>query len=120
MLSDSQLTSGSASVYTVANEHGTIHWRAGSGGNVELLYLRIRDNCQRQGHGTELLRTLVRSVNPYATVYGFTRVSNTAAQAFYRKHGFSLTVVDGVYDDGHAVLFSARHSDLAKRLLDDS
>lgn len=98
---------------------GWIVWRTGTGGNAELLHLRVR----RPGHGvaTELVKLMLAKLKerpPYATVFGFTRVGNESAHGFYRWAGFSLTEVGGVYDDGRAVVFSARYDDLCHRFLD--
>lgn len=43
---------------------------------------------QRQGIGTQLLKTLQRQLPPNTTLYVDTKVSNTRAQLWYRTHGF--------------------------------
>lgn len=42
---------------------------------------------------------------PYYSVFGFTRVSNEEAHAFYQALGFELQEIHGVYKDGRAILF---------------
>lgn len=100
----------------IMTEDGSmIRWRNGTGGNLELTYLKT--TVARQGIGRKLFRVLLeRNLKspPYATVYGFTRVANVDAQAFYRAMGFTLTTVRGVYDDGEAFVFSARYDDLCQ------
>lgn len=49
---------------------------------------------------------------PYHSVFGFTRVSNLEAQAFYGQLGFNLTKIEGVYADGHCILFHQSFSNL--------
>jgi ribosomal protein S18 acetylase RimI-like enzyme len=96
--------------------NGFIVWRVGTGGNVEILHLKTE--TARQKTGTHLLKTMLERLKerpPYATIFGFSRVSNEAAHAFYRAMGFELTRVKGVYDEGAAVVFSARYSDLMER-----
>lgn len=98
---------------------GYLVWRVGTGGNVEILHLRIHK--PGEGHGRRMLGAMLRCLStspPYATVFGFTRTGNTAAQAFYRDVGFTLTPVYGVYDEGDAVVFSARYSKLLEKLKD--
>lgn len=100
-----------------ATNEGYIVWRRGSGDNVELLH--IRAYRKQQGVGKRLLLHMVKELQndpPYKTVFGFTRISNDAARAFYLSLGFTLTEVDGVYADGRAVLFSQSYESLVTRL----
>lgn len=95
----------------ITSEDGIIAWRRGTGGNVELTYILVKSEARRAGQGRSLFRamlTALRSDPPYATVYGFTRTSNTAAREFYLSLGFTLSEVAGVYADGSAVVFSGR------------
>lgn len=94
---------------------GWVAWERGTGGNVELSYLKARD--PGNGGGTRLLRAMLAALRrdpPYHTVYGFTRTCNLDAQAFYRAMGFTLSPVVGVYKDGGAVVFSAPYEDLCR------
>ena len=90
-----------------------IVWRRGTGDNVELLHLySIGD-----GWGLRLLCQMLEVLQhtpPYATVFGFTRAGNAKARAFYERTGFTLTEVAGVYDEGRAVVFSARYDELCR------
>jgi ribosomal protein S18 acetylase RimI-like enzyme len=100
----------------ILDEDGLLAWRRGTGDNVEITYLRVYE--QGQGCGRRLLGKMVdrlRERPPYATVFGFTRTSNTGAQVFYEKMGFTLSPVRGVYADGSAVVFSANYADLLER-----
>ena len=86
---------------------GTIVWRTGTGGNVEILDIRAK--TYGEGKGRELLSQLLHSLKscpPYATVFGFSRVGNADAHMFYCTMGFDLSRVDGVYADGEAIVFS--------------
>lgn len=101
---------------SIENEFGYIVWRVGTGGNVELLH--ISASKIRQGYGTQLVKQMVFALNenpPYHTVFGFTRTVNNTAIQFYESLGFRLTLVEGVYRDGHAILFSQPYEDLLKR-----
>lgn len=95
---------------------GYIVWRRGTGDNVEITHLRAYR--PHNGAGRRLLRIMLHDLRenpPYATVFGFTRQSNTQACNFYAKMGFELTVVKGVYADGTAVVFSAPYRTLLER-----
>lgn len=102
-------------VETVKVNNGIIMWRLGSGDNAELLNLRVTK--PRQGTGRLLLCEMLRRLlqePPYATVFGFTRVSNTVAQEFYKAMGFELSHVKGVYADGEAIVFSQTFKELLR------
>ena len=89
------------------DEDGYIVWRRGTGDNVELLHIKATE--LRHGIGKRLLREMLKRLNkrpPYCTVFGFTRIENKISHAFYKAMGFDLTIVKGVYQDGHAVVFS--------------
>lgn len=100
-----------ARVEYLETPNGYITWRYGTGMNVELLH--VRSTCP--GEGTALVVKMLETLKtspPYATVFGFTRTCNKAAQKFYQKLGFTLSAVVGVYADGDAVLFSANYDAL--------
>lgn len=90
-------------------ELGFIVWRNGTGGNVELLH--IRTFSKRRGFGRRLFYGMLKqleddsSQTPYHSVYGFTRVSNSEARAFYGELGFCLVWTYGVYASQDAILF---------------
>ena len=99
----------------IQDSTGWIVWRVATGRNMELLHLRT--HVRQQGHGRDLIRSMLRAMRtsgrePYATIFGFTRVANVGSQAFYEAMGFTCTKVAGVYDDGEAILFSARYDHL--------
>lgn len=103
----------------ISTPEGYIVWRVGTGGNAELLHIRAYE--KRRGVGRKLVRTMVellKTTPPYAEVFGFTRVVNEAAHAFYTTLGFKLSLVSGVYKDGKAVLFSQPYESLLQRFAD--
>jgi len=98
-------------------ELGEIVWRYGTGANVELL--EIHAVPRGKGYGRALVYTMLvtlRDDPPYHSVFGFTRVSNEEARAFYAALGFRLHEVPGVYADGRAVLFEAPYADLVREM----
>lgn len=108
-----ELLEASRAVDFVRTDAGYIVWRFGTGANIELLHLRVEPNARRCGQGTALwhqMLTRLQERPPYATVYGFTRLDNAVAHAFYQRQGFVLQTVSGIYDAGQAVLFSQRFS----------
>lgn len=100
-------------LHHIHDETGFIVWRRATGGNVELLHLKVEQ--PGHGHGKRLLLGMIRELRktpPYETVFGFTRSINDDAQSFYARMGFTLSRVTGVYRDGEAILFSQRYQDL--------
>ena len=98
-------------IHEILNTDGYIAWRVGTGENVELLYIK----SEMPGGGSRLLTAMVDALRinpPYCTVFGFTRCCNDVAHAFYRKWGFALSRVKGVYSDGEAIVFSTKYTDL--------
>lgn len=96
---------------------GWIMWRYGTGGNVELTDIHTTE--RGKGHGRQLFYVMLdalRADPPYYSVFGFTRVSNEEARAFYAALGFRLHEVPGVYADGRAVLFEAPYADLVREM----
>lgn len=101
--------------YIYRRGEGFIAWRRGTGDNVELLH--IKTLVKKQGIGRKLVYAMLeylRECPPYHSVFGFTRVDNEEARAFYGALGFSLQEIAGVYADGRAILFYAPY----KRLLE--
>lgn len=87
-------------------ERGFIVWRQGTGDNTELLHIKAAE--LRRGHGRWLVYRMLEHLErepPYHSVYGYTRVSNRRAQAFYESLGFRCQRLEGIYRDGQAVLF---------------
>ncbi len=104
-------------VESFQRDEGDIVWRPGTGGNAELLYIHTTEHGK--GYGRALVYMMLddlKSDPPYHSVFGFTRVSNEEARAFYAALGFRLHEVPGVYADGRAVLFEAPYADLVKEM----
>lgn len=104
-------------VHSYHDDTGFITWRKGTGGNVELLNIAVYQ--PGQGHGKNLLRKMLSqllSEPPFCTVFGFTRVANLSSRKFYESAGFDLQHVNGVYNDGEAILFNARFTHLVSNL----
>jgi len=92
-----------------SKDDGFIVWRMGTGMNVELLHIRAAE--PRNGQGTKLFGHMLNRLEkephmtPYHSVYGFTRLSNERAVEFYRAMGFNFQYVNGLYQEGEAILF---------------
>jgi hypothetical protein len=105
--------SGWMDVHYIRCEEGYICWRYGTGGNVEITHIK----GAKSGSGRKLLVNMLYELldqPPYHTVFGFTRIDNSKARAFYERCGFILSNVEGVYKDGLATVFSATFEDLCK------
>lgn len=100
----------------IADEDGIIAWRRGTGDNVELTYILVKNKCQ--GEGTRLFIRMLNKLAvqpPYYTVYGFTRLGNEAAITFYESLGFVVRQCLPVYRDGGTVMFCAPYEELVAR-----
>ena len=98
---------------------GYVVWRTGTGDNTELLHVHTDRAVKGRGCGRKLVYEMLdrlRDEPPYWSVFGFTRVSNDEARAFYAALGFNLHEVPGVYADGRAVLFEAPYAELVRRM----
>lgn len=89
--------------YIYKEDKGYIVWRLGTGDNVELLH--IRTFKKGLGYGRQLFYGMLNGVKTYYSVFGFTRVGNQEAHAFYGALGFNLQTVSGLYQEGSAILF---------------
>lgn len=92
----------------------------GTGGNYEIRDISVEADKRRTGLGTLLFKDLTKCLTidpPYHSIFGFTRVSNEGAQAFYRSLGFTLTRVSGIYEEGEAIVFSIPFEALKARFL---
>lgn len=103
---------------SIDNEHGYIVYRLGTGDNLEILHIRAHE--QGHGHGVELIREMLsriklENMEPYHSVFGFTKIDNTNAQDFYRYLGFILNHCQHVYQDG-AFVFSIPYTDLIESI----
>ena len=87
-------------------DQGFIVWRLGTGNNVELLH--IKTFKKGKGYGRKLFYTMLDGLKqdlPYHSIFGFTRVGNSEARAFYGALGFWLQPVTGLYQEGSCILF---------------
>ena len=103
--------------YFYLPNQGFIVWRMGTGENVELLHIQTFE--KGKGHGRKLFYSMLEDMvdsRPYYSVFGFTRISNEEAQAFYGALGFDLQEVRGVYKDGGAILFSQNYEILVEKM----
>ena len=99
--------------YLIHNDIGLIAWQVSTGENVELLFIEVAE--QRKGYGTELVKRMCEKINPYNSVFVFTRSANEQAVAFYKSLGFDGTYIDGLYKEG-AILFVANYEKLCQTL----
>lgn len=86
-----------------AEQRGKLVWRVAAGYTAEICHLQIhREEDRRRGWGTLLLREGLADISAFfaeylshtlRSVFLFTRVSNTAARAFYRACGFQEAVL---------------------------
>ena len=100
-------------INTIEQDNGYIIWRRATGDNVEILHLRV--SSPGKGIGRELVNRMLKELlenPPYATLFGFTRISNEISQKFFTALGFELSEVKGVYADGSAILFSQTYKTL--------
>lgn len=102
---------------TIHDEDGIVAWRRGTGDNVELTYILVKN--KRRGEGKRLfVRMLNRLAQqpPYHTVYLFTRSSNKEACLFYISLGFqgNCTPVS-IYKNDATMLFVAPYEYLVMR-----
>lgn len=85
---------------------GFVVWRRGTGDNVELLHIRTFN--PGRGDGRRLFHIMLNRLAtrpPYHSIFGFTRVGNEEAKAFYGALGFHLQIVEGLYAEGRATIF---------------
>lgn len=108
--------------YLFYPDRGFIVWRLGTGENVELLHIKTQETRKGQGRGLlyEMLEEL-KSSPPYHSIFGFTRVSNQRAIDFYLAMGFNVQQIEGLYQDGQAVMFWQQYGVLleAKRIYEN-
>ena len=81
-------------IYT---DNGYIVWQMSTGGNVEILFIEVRN--PGEGYATELVRRMCEKVSPYNSVFVFRLASNETAGYFYRKLGFEETLIRGLYTE---------------------
>ncbi len=83
-------------------DYGYIAWQIGTGENVEILFIEVRES--RKGYGSRLLKAMKNEIHPYHSVYVFRRAINTDAGKFYRALGFTETRIKNLYKNEDAVL----------------
>lgn len=102
--------------YIYNPQKGFIVWRLGTGQNYELLHIKTFE--KKKGYGKELVLGMLdrlRENPPYYSVFGFTRVNNYEAHAFYKALGFRIENVTGLYKHGECRLFWAPFNELINK-----
>ena len=82
-----------------------VKWRIGMAGTAELFDIAV--NTERGiGIGTRLVEILIDQLHDLNihTLYAFCRDDNEEAIKFYKKLGFTVSVVHKFYKSGNAVL----------------
>lgn len=96
----------------LTSDHGFIFWQVTTGENVEIMFISVDE--PRKGYGTELIRLMCERIQPYNSVIVFTRENNREARAFYEKLGFKGVIVDNLYKNEKAVLYTILFKELKK------
>jgi len=110
---DLRLSLGYFNVHGLFKDHGYIVWRVGTGENVEILFI------EGPGHGKELVKEMVEILEqtpPYNSIFVFRREQNEIAGKFYRKLGFTETVIPDLYKGENAVLATINFEKLKQNL----
>lgn len=92
------------------HDWGYIAWQMGTGENVEILFLEVKE--PRKGYGRALVQEMKKRITPYHSVYVFRRAINEDAGKFYRALGFTETLVKGLYRNEDSVLGVIAYKDL--------
>lgn len=82
--------------------YGYIVWQCSTGENYEILFIEVAE--PRKGHGTRLIKEMMKLIKPYHSIFVFRRACNEEAGKFYRSLGFQETIIKGLYKDEDAVL----------------
>lgn len=93
-------------------DNGYIVWRLGTGGNIELLHIRVFE--LRKGYATMLVRMMLEELKqhpPYHSVFGFAVASKPDIGEIYRHLGFETETIVGMYQSGGTIVF---HQEYAK------
>ena len=98
----------------IYHKDGYIVWQTSTGENVQILFIEVK--TPRNGVGTSLLRDMCESINPYHSVFVVRRATNEAAGKFYRKVGFTETLIKGLYKGEDAVLATISFEQLKKNV----
>lgn len=110
---DAKVNPYSRIFYRHIDDLGYIVWRIGTGDNVELLHIHTIE--KGKGYGRKLFYMMLDDLQacpPYHSIFGFTRVLNDDAMAFYGALGFELQEIRGLYRDGRAILFTQSYTRL--------
>ena len=79
----------------IYHDYGYIAWQMSTGENVELVFIEVKE--PGKGYGTRLVKEMVDRIKPFNSVFVFRLASNKPAGRFYRKLGFSDSLVKGLY-----------------------
>lgn len=85
---------------------GSITYRRGQDGTVELYDLYVDHQQRRSGYGRTLVQRLFTELEDVQHIFGFVRATNVDAIEFYKSCGFTLTRIAGFYRGQDAFLFN--------------
>lgn len=98
----------------IYSDIGFIAWQMSTGENVEIMFIEVAE--KKIGYGTELVRQMLKRINPYNSVFVFRLATNIEAGEFYKKLGFNEQIIRGLYKED-AVLHVASYKNLCQKLL---
>lgn len=102
--------------YVFWPDKGFVVWRAGTGGNSELLH--IMTFVRGKGYAKELVREMLRRLipnPPYYSVFGFALSSRIELKGIYASLGFLTTEdIPAPYKGGPAFIFHQSYEKLKK------
>lgn len=75
-------------------------YRNGSNNTIEIFDIAVMSERQK-GYGTQLINKLKAQ---HKNLYAFMRASNKGAYIFYKKNGFTPTIIKNFYPDEDAYL----------------
>lgn len=81
-------------------DKGYIAWKIGTGENYEIILVESYGN--HSGHGKEVFNQFLdklQSNPPYESIYVFFRWNNKIAKNYYKKIGFKIKRLRGIYKD---------------------
>lgn len=77
-------------------------YRPAGGGTIEMFDIAVMSE-RGKGIGTSLINEMIKREKP-KVIHGITRESNEGAITFYKKLGFTTTLLENFYPDGNAVM----------------
>jgi ribosomal protein S18 acetylase RimI-like enzyme len=98
----------------IYREYGYVAWQVSTGENIEIIFIEV--NEKGRGYATKLITEMCTLIKPYHSVFVFRLKSNETAGHFYRKLGFTETVIPGLYAGDDAVLGVVKYDDLCRNL----